>query len=108
MAPLVKGVLLGMIGAVVLAPFALLLALVGIPLFVAAAVVVGALLAVPLLVVAAISLPFFALAGVLAAALVVAFLAAVKIALWVVLPIALITLAITWLVRTSQAHRAEV
>lgn len=106
MAPLVKGVILGMIGAVVLAPIVFLLALVGIPLFVAGAVVVGVLLAIPLLILAAISLPFIALAGVLGAALVVAMVAAAKIAIWVVLPIVLITLAITWLVRTSEARRA--
>jgi hypothetical protein len=106
MAPLVKGVLLGMVGAVVLAPIVFLLALVGIPLFVAGAVVIGVLLAIPLLVLAAISLPFLVLAGVLGAALVVALVAAAKIALWVVLPIALITLAVTWLVRTSESRRA--
>jgi len=107
MGPLVKGVILGIVGAVVFVPLVLFLAILGIPLFMAALAVIGALLAVPLIVVAAISIPFVVLAGVVLVAIVAAVMVAAKVAIFVVLPIALVALAIGWLVRTSHARRME-
>ncbi len=106
MAPLIKGAILGIIGAVVLAPIALVLALFGIPLFVAGAIVLGAVLAIPLIIVAVLSIPFIAVLGVLGLVVAVAFIAAIKIAIWVVLPVVIVGLLLGWLVRTSR-ERAQ-
>jgi hypothetical protein len=107
MGTLVKGVIFGIIGAVIFVPVVLFLAVLGIPLFIAALAVIGALLAVPLIVVAAISLPFIALAGIVLVAIAATILVAAKVAIFVVLPIALVALAIGWLIRTSHARRME-
>lgn len=106
MGSLIKGVLVGLIGAVTIVPVVLLLALIGIPIFVAGAVVVGALVAIPVIIVAALSLPFLVLAALLVAAVAITVAVAVKVALFVVLPIAVIALAIGWLARTAQSRRA--
>ena len=102
MAPLIKGAILGIIGAVVLAPIALVLALFGIPLFMAGAIVLGAVLAIPLIVVAVLSIPIIAVLGALGLVVVVALAVAVKIAIWVVLPVVIIGLLLGWLVRTNR------
>ncbi len=105
MAPLIKGAILGIIGAVVLAPIALVLALFGIPLFVAGAIVLGTVLAIPLIIVAVLSIPFIAVAGVLGLVVAVAFIIAIKIAIWVVLPVVIVGLLLGWLVRTSRQRQ---
>jgi hypothetical protein len=105
MGTLVKGVFIGVIGAVVLLPVALVLTLIGLPILLAGTAVVGAVLAVPLLVLAALSIPFIVLGAVAFAFVLVAAILAVKFALFVVLPIACLALAIAWLVRTVHARR---
>ena len=102
MAPLIRGAILGVIGAVILAPIALLLALLGIPIFVAGAIVLGAVLAIPLIIFAVLSLPFIIVFGVLGIVIVVAVAVAIKFALWVVLPIVIVGLLVGWFLRTRR------
>ncbi len=105
MAPLVKGAILGVIGAIVLAPIALVLALFGIPLFIAGAIALGAVLAIPLIVVAVLSIPFIAVLAVLGLVLVIALTVAIKLAIWVVLPVVIVGLLLGWLVRASRQRQ---
>lgn len=106
MGPLIKGMFIGVVGAVVLLPAALLFAIIGLPLFLVGGALVAAALAVPLILVAALSLPFILLAGLAMVAVFVAAVIAIKIALFVVLPVALIALVIGWAVRTYHERHA--
>jgi hypothetical protein len=107
MGPLIKGVILGLAGVVVFAPLVLLLAVLGIPILAAGAAVLGILIAIPLIIFAALTLPVLLVGALVVIAIAVALVTAVKVALFVVLPMALVALAIGWLVKTNQAHRAE-
>ena len=107
MGPIIRGVILGVIGAVVLAPVVLVLALFGIPLFMGGAIVLGAVLAIPLIIVAVLSIPLIVVFGALTLVVGIALLVAVKIALFVVLPIVVVGLFIGWLARRNQT-RVEV
>jgi hypothetical protein len=107
MGTLIKGLILGTIGAVVAIPALIVLALFGLPLFIAGAAVVGVFLVVPFIVLAALALPMLLVAGVFVAIFVVAIVVALKLALFVVLPILLLVMGISWIVRHAQARHDD-
>jgi hypothetical protein len=107
MGTLIKGVFLGAIGAVVAIPALIVLALFGLPLFIAGAALLGVFVAVPFIVLAALALPMLLVAGVFAAIFVVAIAVALKLALFVVLPILLLVMGITWIVRHANSRRND-
>jgi hypothetical protein len=107
MGALIKGLILGTIGAVLAVPALIILAIFGLPLFVAGAVLLGVFVAVPMIILAALALPLFVVFAVFIALFVVAVVLALKLALFVVLPILLVALGISWLVRTAHSRRDE-
>lgn len=107
MGTLIKGLILGTIGAVVAIPALIVLAVLGLPLFIAGVAVAGVFVAVPLIVLAALAMPVLLVAGVFIAIFVVAIAVALKLALFVVLPILLIAIGISWIVRTAHARRED-
>jgi hypothetical protein len=107
MGVLIKGLILGTIGAVLAVPALIVLAIFGLPLFIAGAVLLGVFVAVPVMILAALALPLFVVAAVFIALFVVAVVLALKLALFVVLPILLVALGISWLVRAAQSRRDQ-
>ena len=107
MGALIKGLILGTIGAVLAVPALFILAVFGIPLFIAGAVMFGVVVAVPMIILAALALPLFVVFAVFIALFLVAVVLALKVALFVVLPVLLVALAISWLVRTAHSRRDE-
>jgi len=105
MGVLVRGIVLGTIGAVVAIPALIILAVFGVPLFFVGAALLGVFVAVPFIVLAALAIPFFVLFAVIVVGVLVAAVLALKVALFVVLPILLVALAVSWIVRHSQARR---
>ena len=87
------------------AAIALVLALFGIPLFMAGAIILGAVLAIPLIVLAVLSIPIVAVLGVLGLVVVLALVVAIKIAIWVVLPIVIVGLVVGWFVRANRRQQ---
>jgi len=106
MGPLIKGVLLGLIGAIVVAPIVLILAILGLPFIVAGSIVLGVFFAIPIVLFAALTIPFLVLAALATAAVVVTVVLAAKLALFVVLPVVLIALAVSWLARARERQHA--
>jgi hypothetical protein len=107
MGALIKGLILGTIGAVLAVPALIVLAIFGLPLFLAGAVVLGVFVAVPMIIVAALALPFFVVAVVFIALFAAAVLVALKLALFVVLPVLLVAMGISWLVRAAHSRRDQ-
>jgi hypothetical protein len=107
MGALIKGLILGTIGAVLAVPALIVLAIFGLPLFIAGAVLLGVFVAVPVMILAALALPLFVVFAVFVALFVVAVVLALKLALFVVLPILLVALGISWLVRAVHARHDQ-
>ncbi len=107
MGALIKGLILGTIGAVLAVPALIVLAIFGLPLFFAGAVVLGVFVAVPLMILAALALPLFVVSAVFVVLFLAAVVVALKLALFVVLPILLVALGISWLVRAAHSHRDQ-
>jgi hypothetical protein len=107
MGALVKGLILGTIGAVLAVPALIVLAIFGLPLFIAGAVLLGVFVAVPLMILAVLALPFFVVSAMFIVLFVAMVVVALKLALFVALPILLVVLGISWLVRAARSHRDQ-
>ena len=104
MGSLIRRDFLAVLCAILLVPVGIVLAILGLPLL----LVGGAILAIPLLVLACLPYRSSSSPECSPLVLVVMTLVALKIAFFVVLPIALLIMIVSWLARTSREHHDRV